>query len=59
MEYFLEKHAGESRSKHSQAWARKKMEMLESHDWPGNIRELGNLARKLVALGESKAAMAN
>jgi two-component system response regulator AtoC len=33
------------------------MEQLLAHDWPGNIRELENVARKIVALGESKTAL--
>jgi two-component system, NtrC family, response regulator AtoC len=33
------------------------MEQLLAHDWPGNIRELENIARKIVALGESKTAL--
>jgi two-component system response regulator AtoC len=33
------------------------MEQLLTHDWPGNIRELENVARKMVALGESKTAL--
>jgi DNA-binding NtrC family response regulator len=56
MEYFLEKHAGET-GRNTPRLGTEEIEMLESHDWPGNIRELGNLARKLVALGESKAAI--
>jgi two-component system response regulator AtoC len=34
------------------------MELLMNYDWPGNIRELANLARKIVALGETKFAIA-
>jgi len=34
-----------------------KEELLRTHDWPGNIRELGNLARKVVALGQARVAM--
>ena len=29
------------------------LEILMGYDWPGNIRELENLARKMVVLGES------
>ncbi|MGH9741845.1 MAG: helix-turn-helix domain-containing protein [Candidatus Acidiferrum sp.] len=35
------------------------MELLTAYDWPGNIRELGNVARKMVALGNPKMAMAD
>ena len=34
------------------------MGILQGYDWPGNIRELGNLARKIAALGDSKATIA-
>ena len=33
------------------------MEQLLAYDWPGNIRELENVARKMVALGEPKTAL--
>ena len=56
MEYFLEKHATET-SKRTPVLSAEDEEILQAHDWPGNIRELGNLARKLVALGTSRAAM--
>lgn len=56
MEYFLEKHAAET-GRNTPRLGSEEIEMLEAHDWPGNIRELGNLARKVVALGESRAAM--
>jgi two-component system, NtrC family, response regulator AtoC len=56
MEYFLEKYAAETR-KRTPVLSREDEEILRSHDWPGNIRELGNLARKVVALGDSGSAM--
>ena len=55
-EYFLEKHAGEA-GKRKPVLSPEEEELLQTHDWPGNIRELGNLARKVVALGQSKGAM--
>jgi two-component system, NtrC family, response regulator AtoC len=33
------------------------MAILMSHSWPGNIRELENLIKKMVALADSKAAL--
>jgi two-component system response regulator AtoC len=56
MEYFLEKHSAET-GKRTPTLTAEDEELLLAHDWPGNIRELGNLARKIVALGESRAAM--
>jgi two-component system, NtrC family, response regulator AtoC len=55
-EYFLEKHAVEA-GKQRPVLSEEEEELLRTHDWPGNIRELGNLARKIVALGQSRAAM--
>jgi two-component system response regulator AtoC len=55
-EYFLEKHAAEA-GKRKPVLSQEEEELLKTHDWPGNIRELGNLARKVVALGQSKGAM--
>src|SRR5262249_2624289 len=53
MEYCPAKHAGEA-GKRSAPLSPEDEELLRAHDWPGNIRELGNLARKLVALGPSR-----
>jgi two-component system response regulator AtoC len=55
-EYFLEKHAVEA-GKRTPELSQEEVELLLTHDWPGNIRELGNLARKVVALGQARAAM--
>jgi two-component system, NtrC family, response regulator AtoC len=56
MEYFLEKHALEA-GKQAPVLSQEDEELLRAHDWPGNIRELGNLARKVVALGQSRLTM--
>ena len=56
MEFFLEKHALEMGRK-IPALGDEEMELLLNYEWPGNIRELGNLARKIVALGQSHTAM--
>jgi two-component system, NtrC family, response regulator AtoC len=55
-EYFLEKHAVEA-GKRTPELSQEEVELLVTHDWPGNIRELGNLARKVVALGQARVAM--
>src|SRR5258708_5241362 len=55
-EYFLEKHALDA-GKRTPVLSQEEEELLRTHDWPGNIRELGNLARKIEALGQSRAAM--
>ena len=56
MEYFLEKHAAEV-GKRIPVLGADEEELLRSYHWPGNIRELANLARKMVALGQSRAAL--
>ena len=33
-----------------------RMDLLSRHSWPGNIRELENVARKIVALGDEQLA---
>ena len=33
------------------------IDLLTAYDWPGNIRELENLARKMVALGNTESAL--
>jgi two-component system response regulator AtoC len=35
------------------------MDLLLGHSWPGNIRELENVARKIVALGNEQLAIGN
>jgi two-component system response regulator AtoC len=55
-DYFLEKYAVEA-VKRRPILSQEEEELLRTHGWPGNIRELGNLARKIVALGQSRAAM--
>jgi two-component system response regulator AtoC len=35
------------------------MDLLLGHSWPGNIRELENVARKIVVLGNDELAIAN
>lgn len=34
-------------------------ELLASYDWPGNIRELENVAKKIIALGDPALALAD
>jgi two-component system, NtrC family, response regulator AtoC len=57
VEFFLEKHSSEMGRK-TPTLSDDEMELLMNYDWPGNIRELANLARKIVALGETKFAIA-
>ena len=57
LEFFLEKHSSEM-GRRTPKLREEELELLANYDWPGNIRELANLARKIVALGESKFAIA-
>src|SRR5262249_48649208 len=34
-------------------------QLLQSYHWPGNIRELENVAKKIVALGQPRAALSD
>jgi two-component system response regulator AtoC len=56
MEHFLAKHAGEL-EREVPLVSGEEMEFLETYDWPGNIRELENLARKIAVLGDSQKAI--
>jgi two-component system response regulator AtoC len=56
MEHFLVKHAAEL-GREVPVVSDKEMEFLGKHDWPGNIRELENLARKIAVLGDTQRAI--
>jgi two-component system response regulator AtoC len=56
MGHFLAKHAAELGRKVCVV-SDQEMEFLETYDWPGNIRELENLARKIAVLGDSRKAI--
>src|SRR5277367_6397175 len=56
-EFFLTKHAtrlGRARPSISQ----RTLEVFLNHSWPGNIRELENVVKKVVALGNEQLAVA-
>ena len=58
VDYFLTKHSsllGRSRPDVSAATLR----LMQAYDWPGNIRELENVIKKLVALGDESVAVAD
>jgi two-component system, NtrC family, response regulator AtoC len=56
--HFLRRHALEL-NRQAPELNRETMEVLLSYHWPGNIRELENVARKMVALGETTLAIAD
>src|SRR5271156_3017626 len=56
VEYFLTKHAAQF-GRQRPSLAPRTMRMLLEHTWPGNIRELENVVRKIVALGDEQLAV--
>lgn len=57
-EHFLNWHAEELRKK-APKLNPETMELLTTYAWPGNIRELENVARKIVALGDPALAVSD
>jgi two-component system, NtrC family, response regulator AtoC len=55
IEHFLMKRASGNRE--SVTLNAEAMETLLSHSWPGNIRELENLVKKMLALADTNAAL--
>jgi len=56
LEYFVAKHSNELK-KNIPELNSDARELLVSYDWPGNIRELENVARKIVAVGDPTLAL--
>jgi len=56
LEHLIAKHAGELK-KQAPVMDSNALELLTSYNWPGNIRELENIARKIVALGDPALAL--
>jgi len=57
VEFFLSKHAAQlGRSRPS--LSRQTMQIFLDHPWPGNIRELENVVKEIVALGDERLAVA-
>jgi DNA-binding NtrC family response regulator len=57
VEFFLTKHAA-LLSRPRPSLSARTMRVLLDHSWPGNIRELENVIRKTVALGDEQLAVA-
>jgi two-component system response regulator AtoC len=57
VEFFLSKHAAQLRRARPSLSPRTLRILLE-HSWPGNIRELENVVKKIVALGDEQLAVA-
>ncbi len=56
MDYFVNKHCA-LLNKAAPSISDKAFQALSAYHWPGNIRELANLARKLVVFGDVQIAM--
>ncbi len=56
MEHFLAKHVADV-GRESPVLSVEEMEILVTYDWPGNIRELKNFARKIAVLGDARKAL--
>jgi len=57
-DYFLAKHCNELGRVHSRLSART-LEMFMDYSWPGNIRELENMVKKIVALNDEDLALSD
>jgi two-component system response regulator AtoC len=55
--HFLTKHSRQL-ARPTPALSEQEAEFLQSYDWPGNIRELENVARKMVLFGDTRIAVA-
>ena len=55
VDYFLEKYSKDSKA--APVLNSEAMELLISHAWPGNIRELENIVKKMVAFADTKVAL--
>jgi two-component system response regulator AtoC len=58
LDYFLQKHKQEMK-KTVPELDQETIDTLLAYDWPGNIRELENLARRMVALGDARLPLSD
>ncbi len=56
LEYFFLKHSNELKKSTPDLSCEAKA-LLDSYEWPGNIRELENFAKKIVAVGDATLAL--
>ena len=57
VEFFLSKHAAQL-GRPRPSLSPRTLRMLLEHSWPGNIRELENVVKKIVALGDEQLGIA-
>jgi two-component system response regulator AtoC len=56
VQHFLAKYSSELK-RDTPVLNQEALELLSAHDWPGNIREIENVAKKVVALGDAGVAL--
>lgn len=56
LEYFLARHVAEN-NREVPPLSKEELELFGTHDWPGNIRELENFARKISLFGHTREAI--
>lgn len=56
LDSFLEEFSRELKRKRPEV-SKEEMEILMSHEWPGNIRELQNIAKMMIVLGGARPAI--
>lgn len=57
-EFFLARHAAQS-GRPRPSLSSRTLQMFQDHPWPGNIRELENVVKEIVALGDEQLAAAD
>ncbi|HEY6389201.1 MAG TPA: sigma 54-interacting transcriptional regulator [Candidatus Acidoferrum sp.] len=58
LDFFFQKHSNKLEKK-TPALNSDVRELLDSYDWPGNIRELENVAKRILAVGDPSLALAD
>ena len=58
VDHFTDKIATEQGNS-KKSFSKEALKLLESYDWPGNIRELRNVVERLIILGESEVTVSD
>ncbi len=57
IDFFLERYAAEFNGRPERGLSRSTMEKLTAYAWPGNIRELQNVLKRIILLGENEESI--